>query len=267
MARDYSGKTALITGASSGIGVEFANRLAARGANLVLVARRKHRLQAVADAVKLQYKVDVQIVVADLSEVDAASKLFKSLARKKITVDVLINNAGFGTIGELTKNNVDKLGEEIRLNVLTLVELSKLVLPSMLTKRDGVIVNVASTAAYQPVPYMAVYAATKAFVLSFTEALWGELVGTGVSALALSPGGTKTEFFEVASEGKRTDGFGSMQTVEQVVEVAIKALDKKNPPPSVVSGGMNYLMATSGRLVSRKTLIKVARAMFKPKDA
>ncbi len=266
MARDYSGKTALITGASSGIGVEFANRLAARGANLVLVARRKDRLQAVADAVKIQYKVDVQIVVADLSEEGAADELFKTLARKKIAVDVLINNAGFGTMGEFNKSNINKLNEEIHLNVLTLVELSKLALPAMVAKGDGVIVNIASTAAYQPVPYMGVYAATKAFVLSFTEALWGELKGTGVSALALSPGGTKTEFFEVASEGKRTDGFGMMQTVEQVVEVAIKALDKKNPPPSVVSGGMNYVMATSGRLISRKTLIAVALSMFKPKD-
>jgi short-subunit dehydrogenase len=266
MARDYRGKTALITGASSGIGVEFANRLAARGANLVLVARRKDRLQAVADAVELAHKVNVEVVVADLSEEGAADKLFKSLARKKIAVDVLINNAGFGTMGEFNKSDINKLSEEIHLNVLTLVELSKLALPAMIAKRDGVIVNVASTAAYQPVPYMGVYAATKAFVLSFTEALWGELKGTGVSALALSPGGTKTEFFEVASEGKTADGFGMMQTVEQVVEVAIKALDKKNPPPSVVSGGMNYVMATSGRLISRKTLISVALSMFKPKD-
>jgi uncharacterized protein len=266
MARDYRGKTALITGASSGIGVEFANRLAARGANLVLVARRKDRLQAVADAVKLSYKVDVQIVVADLSEIDAAASLFKALKRKKIEVDVLVNNAGFGTMGEFVKNNSEKVAEEIRLNVATLVELSKLALPSMLAKRDGVIVNIASTAAYQPVPYMAVYAATKAFVLSFTEALWGELKGTGVSALALSPGGTKTEFFEVASEGKRKDGFSSMQTVEEVVEVAMKALDKPTPPPSVISGVSNYLMATSGRLVSRKSVISVARSMFKPKE-
>jgi hypothetical protein len=169
-------------------------------------------------------------------------------------------------MGEFNKSDINKLNEEIHLNVLTLVELSKLALPAMIAKRDGIIVNVASTAAYQPVPYMGVYAATKAFVLSFTEALWGELKGTGVSALALSPGGTKTEFFEVASEGKTADGFGMMQTVEQVVEVAIKALDKKNPPPSVVSGGMNYVMATSGRLISRKTLISVALSMFKPKD-
>jgi len=264
--RDYQGKTAVVTGASSGIGVEFAKRLAERGANLVLVARRKERLQTVAKEIKAEHKVNIEIVVADLSENDAAEKLFKSLQRKKIQVDVLINNAGFGTMGEFKNSSLEKFTEEIQLNISTLVQLSRLVLPGMVERKHGVLVNVASTAAYQPVPYMAVYAATKAFVLSFTEALWGELAGTGVSALALSPGGTRTEFFEVASEGKRTDGFGSMQTVEQVVATALSALDKSNPPPSVISGGMNAAMARSGRLVSRKAVIKIARSMFKPKE-
>lgn len=264
--RDYQGKTAVVTGASSGIGVEFAKRLAERGANLVLVARRKERLQTVAKEIKAEHKINIEIVVADLSEIGAAEKLFKSLQRKKIQVDVLINNAGFGTMGEFKNSSLEKFTEEIQLNISTLVQLSRLVLPGMVERKHGVLVNVASTAAYQPVPYMAVYAATKAFVLSFTEALWGELAGSGVSALALSPGGTKTEFFEVASEGKRTDGFGSMQTVEQVVATALAALDKSNPPPSVISGGMNAAMARSGRLVSRKAVIKIARSMFKPKE-
>lgn len=264
--REYQGKTAVITGASSGIGVEFANRFAERGADLVLVARRKDRLDAVAKEIQSKHKVKVDVVVADLSEVGSAEKLFKTLQRKKIQIDVLVNNAGFGTMGEFKNHDLNRITEEIQLNVSTLVQLTRLALPGMIQRNNGVVVNIASTAAYQPVPYMAVYAATKAFVLSFTEALWGELKGTGVSALALSPGGTKTEFFEVASEGKTADGFGMMQTVEQVVEVAIKALDKKNPPPSVVSGGMNYVMATSGRLISRKTLISVALSMFKPKD-
>lgn len=262
MARDYRGKTALITGASSGLGVEFANQLAARGANLVLVARRKDRLQAVADAVKLSYKVDVQIVAADLSEINAAANLFKTLKRKRIEVDVLVNNAGFGTFGEFNNEDIEKISEEIRLNILALVELSKLALPSMLQKKHGVILNVASTAAYQSIPYMTVYAATKAFVLSFTEALWGELIGTGVTAMALSPGGTKTEFFEVASNGKAPDRLGKLQTVEQVITVAMKALDKSTPPPSVISGASNFALAVSGRFVPRKLLIKVARSMF-----
>lgn len=264
--RDYQGKTAVVTGASSGIGVEFAKRLAQRGANLVLVARRKERLQEVAKEIQAAHNVTVDVIVADLSEVGSAEKLFKSLQRKKIQTDVLVNNAGFGTMGEFKTSSITKVTEEIQLNVATLVQLSRLLIPGMVDRGNGVVVNIASTAAYQPVPYMAVYAATKAFVLSFTEALWGELDGTGVYALALSPGGTKTEFFEVASEGKRQDGFGMMQTVEQVVETAIAALDKNNPPPSVISGGMNAAMARSGRLISRKSLIKVARSMFKPKE-
>jgi short-subunit dehydrogenase len=263
MARDYRGKTALITGASSGIGVEFANQLAARGANLVLVARRKDRLQVVADAAKLMHKVEATVIVADLSEVGAADKLFKTLARKKISVDVLVNNAGFGTFGKFKNEDIEKISEEIRLNISTLVELSRLALPAMLKNDDGVIVNVASTAAYQPVPFMAVYAATKAFVLSFTEALWGELIGTKVVAIALSPGGTKTEFFEVASDGKAPGGLGKLETVEQVVTVAMNALDKETPPPSVISGAANYVLATSGRLVPRKLLVKIARSIFK----
>ncbi|MFM1973671.1 MAG: hypothetical protein RLZZ345_755, partial [Actinomycetota bacterium] len=223
MARDYRGKTALITGASAGLGVEFANQLAVRGANLILVARRKDRLQAVADAVKLMQKVEVTVIVADLAEVGAAEKLFKTLARKKLSVDVLINNAGFGTFGEFKNADATKISEQIQVNVLALVELTKLALPSMIKRNDGVILNVASTAAYQSVPYMAVYAATKAFVLSFTEALWGELIGTKVTAIALSPGGTKTEFFEVASNGKSPDGLGKLMTVEQVITVAMNA--------------------------------------------
>ena len=150
--------------------------------------------------------------------------------------------------------------------MLALVELTKLALPSMLKKNDGVILNVASTAAYQSVPYMAVYAATKAFVLSFTEALWGELIGTKVTAIALSPGGTKTEFFEVASNGKSPDGLGKLMTVEQVITVAMNALDKPTPPPSVISGAANFVLATSGRFVPRQLLVKIARSMFKSRN-
>jgi len=263
MARDYRGKTALITGASSGIGVEFANQLAARGANLVLVARRKDRLQVVADAVKLMHKVEATVIVADLAEVGAADKLFKTLARKKISVDVLVNNAGFGTFVEFEDADINKLSEQIQVNIAALVELSKLALPSMRKKNDGVILNVASTAAYQSVPYMAVYAATKAFVLSFTEALWAELLDTKVVAIALSPGGTKTEFFEVASDGKAPSGLGKLETVEQVVAVAMNALDKETPPPSVISGAANYALANLGRMVPRKMLVKIARSIFK----
>lgn len=266
MPADYRGKSALVTGASSGIGVEFAWRLAERGANLILVARRKDRLQVIAKEIAAKHKVSVAVIAADLSLADAAEVLAKQLNRKKLVIDVLINNAGFGTIGEFSSMDQSKISDQIRLNVLTLVELTRLMVPAMLARNSGVIVNIASTAAYQPVPYMAVYAATKAFVLSFTEAIWGELRGTNVHALALSPGGTKTEFFRVASNGKTGDGFGKMQTVEQVVATALGSLESTTPPPSVVSGGINHAMAVAGRFVSRKTLISIATKLFKPKD-
>jgi short-subunit dehydrogenase len=213
--------------------------------------------------VKLMHKVEATVIVADLAEVGAADKLFKTLARKKISVDVLVNNAGFGTFGEFEDADINKLSEQIQVNIAALVELSKLALPSMRKKNDGVIINVASTAAYQSVPYMAVYAATKAFVLSFTEALWAELLDTKVVAIALSPGGTKTEFFEVASDGKAPSGLGKLETVEQVVAVAMNALDKETPPPSVISGAANYALANLGRMVPRKMLVKIARSIFK----
>jgi short-subunit dehydrogenase len=129
MARDYRGKTALITGASAGLGVEFANQIAGRGANLILVARRKDRLQAVADAVKLMHTVEVTVIVADLAEVGAAEKLFKTLARKKLSFEILVNNAGFGTFGEFKNADATKISEQIQVNVLALVELTKLALP------------------------------------------------------------------------------------------------------------------------------------------
>lgn len=266
MAYDYTGKTALITGASSGIGVEFATKLAARGANLILVARREDRLKQLAAELSKQHRVSATVIAADLSLPNAAVDLFKQLKRKKLKVDVLINNAGFGTIGRFDAMDEVKISDQIRLNVLALVELTRQALPAMLQRNTGVVLNIASTASYQPVPYMAVYAATKAFVLSFTEALWGELRGTNVHALALSPGGTKTEFFEVASNGKTRDGFGKMQTVDQVVAVALNALDAATPPPSVISGGVNRIMAGSGRLVTRKTVLSIATKLFKPKD-
>jgi short-subunit dehydrogenase len=206
--------------------------LAARGAKLILVARRKDRLKQVADAIVLKHKVEVTVIVADLSEVGAAEKLFKTLERKKLSVDVLINNAGFGTFGKFKNEDIDKISEEIRLNVLTLVELSRLALPSMLKKKRGVILNVASTAAYQSIPYMAVYAATKAYVTSFSEALRMELAPEGITVTALCPGPVPTEFFEVASRNGET----------------IRAMDRTHPA-----------LATPAKLVVRAALRGIER--------
>ena len=177
---EFKGKTAVITGASSGIGLGYAHELAKRGANLVLVARSEKVLEQVASEIMAAHKVQVEIVSLDLSDLDSGQKLVEILANKNLRVDILINNAGFGTNNRLVKEDRQKLQKQIILNVATLVDLTAAFLPEMLKRDQGVILNIGSTASYQPVPGMAVYAATKAFVRSFTEAVRGEDEGTNV---------------------------------------------------------------------------------------
>ncbi len=253
---NYGGKYALVSGASSGIGAEFAKALAARGANLILVARRGDRLDALAAEIQTAHNVATMVITADLANKDAGRNMLADLDRRGIHVDVLINNAGWGYIGKFVEESADGMASEIALNVTSLVDFTRAFLPAMLERKSGVIVNVASTAAYQPLPGMAVYAATKAFVLSFTEAIWGETVGTGVKVLALSPGGTSTEFFEIAGGNS---GLGQMQTAQQVVKTAMVALDLKNSPPSVISGRVNHLTSLFSRLLSRKAVVKITK--------
>ena len=257
MAFDYVGKTALITGASSGIGEQFARALAARGANLILVARRADRLSALASEIESKTESKVTKVTLDLSKPSSAGELVEILADKNANVDVLINNAGFGTNLRLQNQDLNRLRQEIGLNVATLTELTASYLPQMIARDSGIIINIASTAAYQAVPGMSVYGATKAYVLSFTEALWGELRGTKVLALAVSPGATATEFFDVAG-GK---GF-SMAPATDVVQGALVELDKALPAPSIVIGSRNRMMASLTKFVPRKRLIAVVASMF-----
>ena len=197
--RNYQGKTAVITGASSGIGVEFAKQFAARGANLVLVARREERLALVSEDIRAEYGVQVTYFALDLGEPTSGANLIEKLSDAGLTTDILINNAGFATNNKVAKEDRLRVSGQIQLNVGTLVDLTVGMLPAMQARDFGVIVNVASTAALQPVPNLAVYAATKAFVLSFTEALWGELRGTKIKALAICPGATESEFWDVAA--------------------------------------------------------------------
>ena len=257
MAIDYVGKTALITGASSGIGEQFARALAARGANLILVARRTDRLEALASEIKSSTKSQVTTVALDLSKANSASELVKVLAEKNSKIDVLINNAGFGTNLRLQNQDLSRIRQEIGLNVATLTELTASYLPQMIERNSGIIINIASTAAYQAVPGMSVYGATKAYVLSFTEALWGELRGTKVLALAVSPGATATEFFDVAG------GQGSkMVPPINVVQGALAELDKANPEPSIIIGSRNRMMASVTKFVDRKRVIALVASMF-----
>ncbi len=174
MAIDVAGTTVLITGASAGLGVEFAHRFAARGANLVLVARRADRLEALATELRGAHGIIVTVLPADLAAPGVGASLHQELTNRGITVDSLINNAGFGTHGAFVDEDLERVTSEIQLNIATLVELTHTFLPDLLTGR-GALVNIASTASFQPTPGMAVYGASKAFVLNFTEALWPKL--------------------------------------------------------------------------------------------
>jgi short-subunit dehydrogenase len=187
-------ETVLITGASSGIGLELAKLFAADRSDLVLVARRGERLEALAKELKAKHGIEARVVVKDLAAPGAAEDLFESLKNRGVAVDVLVNNAGFGKQGRFHEIDAAQQSEMIRLNVLALTELSRAFLPGMVARRKGGILNVASTASFQPGPLMSVYYATKAYVLFFTEGIAEELKGTGVTATCLCPGPTRTEF-------------------------------------------------------------------------
>ncbi|MGV9835487.1 SDR family NAD(P)-dependent oxidoreductase [Nocardia niigatensis] len=254
--------TAVVTGASSGIGAAFATALAARGCDLVLAARREPRLRELAKELEAAHGVSVRVLAADLSDPAGVASVAEVLTDPVRPVGILINNAGFATHGALAGHEAGKVREEIAVNVAALAELTHAALPSMVSRDRGVIVNIASTAAFQPIPFMAVYGATKAFVLSFTEALWGELEGSGVTALAVCPGATDTEFFDVAGDAASV---GNRQTPQQVVATALRALDRRNPPPSTVSGIVNAVSSGLPRILPRRTTIRVTRRLVASK--
>ena len=255
---EFKGKTAVITGASSGIGLGYAHELAKRGANLVLVARSENVLERVASELMAAHKVQVEVIALDLSDLDSGQKLVEILANKNLKADILINNAGFGTNNRLAKEDRQKLQKQIILNVATLVDLTAAFLPEMLKRDQGVILNIGSTASYQPVPGMAVYAATKAFVRSFTEAVWGEVEGTNVKVLTVNPGATETEFFVVAGAKPA----GPLAPVSDVIHATFAALDSKISKPSIVVGSQNALMANLSRFAPKKSVIKLAGKLF-----
>lgn len=260
--KDFTKQTALVTGASSGIGAAFARALAARGANLVLAARSTEKLEALAAELAARHGIAATAIPVDLARPGAGAELGRELARRGLVVDVLVNNAGFATYGAFEALPPERERDEVQVNVAAVVELAHAFLPGMLARRRGAVVNVASTAAFQPVPYMAVYGATKAFVLSFSEALWAEARGRGVSVLALCPGQTETAFFDVAGHGAR---FGRAETAEVVVARALRALARNRS--YVVSGTMNYLTAQSARFSPRALVARLTERMFRPREA
>jgi uncharacterized protein len=237
----------LITGASAGLGAEFARQCAARGEALALVARRRDRLEALAAALG----GDVHVFAADLSREGAAAGLIAELEAEGLSVDTLINNAGFGLAGRFAERPLARLGEMIDLNVRTLTELCHLVLPAMRARGKGAILNVASTAAFQPGPNMAVYYATKAYVLSFTEALHHELKGSGIKVSALCPGPTHSEFSDVADSHSPTLERMKMPAAP-VVAAGLRGLDRNQAV--VIPGFRNKVGAQASRFLPRSTM-------------
>jgi short-subunit dehydrogenase len=239
--------TTLITGASSGIGAVFARKLAARGHNLLLVARSEDKLITLCNELGRIKSTHAQYVAMDLSERDAPARLFEETQKRGLDIDFLINNAGFGSMGDFAKLDRERELDMIDLNVRSLVELTQRFLVPMRERKNGSIINVASTAGFQPIPFMATYAATKAFVLSFTEGLWEENRPHGVRVMALCPGVTDTNFFE-ASRMQRPPARVS-QTPEAVVDAALRGLARGKS--SVISGWTNFFMVEAERLAPR----------------
>jgi uncharacterized protein len=245
--------TTLITGSSSGIGAAFARKLAMRGRNVLLVARTEDKLITLCNELGRISGVRAQYLAIDLTEPDSRLKLFEETKRRGLEIDMLVNNAGFGSMGDFARLDLSNELKMIDLNVNAVVELTHRFLIPMRERKQGTIVNVASTAGFQSVPYMATYAATKAFVLSFSEALWEENRKHGIHVMALCPGVTETNFFE-ASKMDRPP-MRTIQTPEEVVEVALRGLARRKS--SVVSGWTNFLMVETERLVPRSMVIKL----------
>ena len=252
----YRGTTALITGASAGLGAAFAEQLAARGADVVLVARREDRLRELAERIETAHRVQATVIALDLAKPGAAAELRAALDGRGIRVQTLINNAGFGMKGAFAEADPARIDEMVQLNVSALVSVTRAFLADMVADGRGALVGIASTGAYQPCPNMAVYGATKAFVLSFTEALAYETRGSGLAVLALSPGATRTEFFDVV--GTDDAAVGRFQSPEQVVGLALRQLERGRPRPSIVSGTANAVAAKLVGLMPRRATLALS---------
>ena len=261
MAINYADRWGLVTGASSGIGAEFARRLAGRGMHLVLTARRADELHELAAELDTRHGTRTHVIPGDLSDAAFPQQLYDAIAQKGVEISLLVNNAGFGDVGTVQDADLDKLLAMVRLNIAALTELTYRYLPGMIARGDGQIINLASVVAFQPVAFMPVYSASKAYVLHFSEALWAECRDQGVTVMALCPGTTRTDFFEVAGVGGWLKKQRS-QSVEQVVKTALKYLGKRRQ--YVVSGWINYLLSLGPRLAPRRLVVQETIKYFRP---
>ncbi|WP_018500360.1 SDR family NAD(P)-dependent oxidoreductase [Parafrankia discariae] len=259
---DFRNRTALVTGASSGIGAAFAEALAAHGADLVLAAPSEERLRPVAERLRALHGARVWAVPVDLAREDGPDLLVEQArAATGDAVDVLVNNAGFGTYGRYEELPADRDHREVMLDVVAVERMTHLLLPAMVERGRGTVVNVSSTSGFQAVPYMAVYGASKAFVLSYSIALWAEYRSRGVQVLAVCPGPTDTHFFDVL--GRRMSAGGRLRTTDEVVTAAFRGLDRGLP--YVIDGRLNYLTSNASRLLGRGLVAGITARTLRPR--
>lgn len=256
--------TALITGASMGIGETFARELASKQTNLVLVARSQDKLDDLATELSNKYDIKTTVIAQDLTTTAAVQAVFDTVQAQDLTIDLLINNAGFGDYGAFSDRPLSKMMEMVRLNISAVVELTGLFLPLMQARKDGAIINVSSIAAFQPIPYMSVYAASKAFILSFSEALWAENKDLGVRVLVVCPGPTESEFYARADfpDSAAALNTTTVASAQKVVQESLNALNK-NHSTAVVGGFTNQIIVNLPRLMPRDLLVNVVGKQFK----
>jgi short-subunit dehydrogenase len=248
-------RTCVVTGASSGIGVEIARQLAGRGLGVTLVARREERLAALADELRTAHGVRAEVAAADLTDVSSRAALVDEIAGRGLTVDVLVNNAGVSTFGPVRRSDPAKETRMVRTDVEAVVDLCSRFVPGMVDRGRGAVLNVASTAAFQPMPGQAGYAASKAFVLSYSQALRGELSGSGVSVTTLCPGPVDTEFGEGEMDFEATEALPKFmwRTPEAVAKAAVAGLAKGRAV--VIPGLPNRVGAYGAHLTPRRILL------------
>jgi uncharacterized protein len=256
------GTTCLITGASSGIGAEIARELARRGLGVTLVARREERLQVLADEIADDHGVDTEVVAGDVANERARRRLFNEVEQRGITVEVLVNNAGFGSGGRFTTLDASKEASMVRTNCEAVVALTGRYLPEMAERGRGAVLNVASLIAFQPVPFQATYGATKAFVLSFSDALHEEMRGTGVTVTSVCPGPVRTEFGEQGGFGGADERIPDHLWLDaaKVARDAIDALDSGDRV--TVPGAQNQLAALWGQHLPRSILLPLVKRVW-----
>ncbi len=254
-------ETTLITGASSGIGKATAFEYAKNNYNLVLVARRKELLEEIKTQIEKEHQVSVTVIDMDLAQLDATEKISNILIEKDIEIDVLINNAGFGEYGEFLYNDIEKIESMLMLNIITLTKLTHHFAMVMANLDKGHIINIASTAAFQPVPYLAAYAASKSYVMNFSDAIAHEYKEHNVHIMSVSPGATQSEFGKVAGFGEDAAFFNKMPSSEDLAKFIYKSM--KQGKTNVIHGFKNKIMAFSNRFAPRKMTTYIAALMMK----